>query len=89
MTTIKQKRSLTGDVIYPLVIDPRYAVDIDNLSDWAQYEALTSSGLEMSAMCVFGERSVRKSASCSGSPTASAKYGFHVSGRRSMNVNRS
>jgi YrbI family 3-deoxy-D-manno-octulosonate 8-phosphate phosphatase len=34
-------------VIYPLVIDPRYTVDIDNLSDWAKYEALANSGLEM------------------------------------------
>lgn len=47
VSTIKQKRSLTGDVIYPLVIDPLYTVDIDDLSDWAKYEALTSSGLEM------------------------------------------
>jgi YrbI family 3-deoxy-D-manno-octulosonate 8-phosphate phosphatase len=29
------------------VIDPRYTVDIDNLSDWAKYEALAGSGLEM------------------------------------------
>jgi YrbI family 3-deoxy-D-manno-octulosonate 8-phosphate phosphatase len=47
VSTIMQKKSLTGDVIYPLVIDPRYAVDIDNLSDWAKYEALVYSGLEM------------------------------------------
>jgi N-acylneuraminate cytidylyltransferase len=46
-STILQKRSLTGDVIYPLVIDPRYTVDIDNLSDWGKYEALATSGLEM------------------------------------------
>ena len=45
--TIVQKKSLTGDVIYPLVIDPRYTVDIDNLSDWAKYEVLATSGLEM------------------------------------------
>jgi len=45
--TIEQKKSLTGDVIYPLVIDPRYTVDIDNLSDWVKYEALVTSGLEM------------------------------------------
>jgi N-acylneuraminate cytidylyltransferase len=45
--TIANKNSLTGDVIYPLVIDPRYTVDIDNLSDWAKYEALVYSGLEM------------------------------------------
>jgi N-acylneuraminate cytidylyltransferase len=45
--TIQQKKSLTGDVIYPLVIDPRYTVDIDNLADWVKYEALVYSGLEM------------------------------------------
>jgi len=47
VSTISQKRSLTGDVIYPLVIDPRYTVDIDTLADWAKYEALVYSGLEM------------------------------------------
>lgn len=47
VSTIKQKSSLTGDVIYPLVIDPRYTVDIDNLSDWTKYETLVYSGLEM------------------------------------------
>jgi YrbI family 3-deoxy-D-manno-octulosonate 8-phosphate phosphatase len=47
VSTIVQKKSLTGDVIYPLVIDPRYTVDIDNLSDWAKYEALVHSGLQM------------------------------------------
>lgn len=46
-TTIRQKKSLTGNAIYPLMIDPRYTVDIDNLSDWAKYEALALSGLEM------------------------------------------
>jgi YrbI family 3-deoxy-D-manno-octulosonate 8-phosphate phosphatase len=47
VSTIQQKHSLTGDIIYPLVIDPRYTVDIDNLSDWTKYEALANSGLEM------------------------------------------
>ena len=47
VSTILHKKSLTGDVIYPLVIDPRYTVDIDNLSDWAKYETLAASGLEM------------------------------------------
>jgi len=45
--TISQKKSLTGDVIYPLVIDSKYTVDIDTLSDWAKYEALIYSGLEV------------------------------------------
>jgi N-acylneuraminate cytidylyltransferase len=47
VSTILQKKSLSGDVIYPLVIDPRYTVDIDSLSDWAKYEAVVHSGLEM------------------------------------------
>lgn len=47
VSTILQKHSLTGDVIYPLLIDPKYTVDIDTLSDWAKYEALVYGGLEM------------------------------------------
>jgi len=47
LSTIAGKKSLTGDVVYPLLIDPRYTVDIDTLADWAKYEALVSSGLEM------------------------------------------
>jgi N-acylneuraminate cytidylyltransferase len=47
ISTITGKKSLTGDVIYPLVIDSKYTVDIDNLTDWAKYEALVYSGLEM------------------------------------------
>ncbi len=47
LSSITQKKSLTGDVIYPLVIDPKYTVDIDTLSDWAKYEALVYSGLDM------------------------------------------
>ena len=47
VSTIKQKKSLTGDVLYPLVIDARYAVDIDTLSDWAKYEALANATREI------------------------------------------
>jgi YrbI family 3-deoxy-D-manno-octulosonate 8-phosphate phosphatase len=36
--------SMSGAVIYPLIIDPRYTVDIDNLQDWARYEHLVSLG---------------------------------------------
>ena len=47
VTTILKKRSMSGDVIHPLVIDPRYTVDLDNLYDWAKYEWLaTFGGLE-------------------------------------------
>jgi N-acylneuraminate cytidylyltransferase len=47
VTTISRKHSLTGDVVYPLVIDPRYTVDIDTPADWEKYQALVYSGLEM------------------------------------------
>ena len=49
VSTITQKKSLTGDVIYPLLIDPKYTVDIDTLTDWAKYEALVYSGLEIAS----------------------------------------
>ena len=45
--TIKRKHSLTGSMVYPLVLDPNYTVDIDTSADWAKYEALVYSGLEM------------------------------------------
>ena len=46
--TITHKSSLTGDVVYPLVIDSRYTVDIDTLADWVKYEALVyQGGLDM------------------------------------------
>ncbi len=46
--TILHRRSMSGDKIYPLIIDGRYTIDIDNLTDWTRYEALVYSGsLEM------------------------------------------
>jgi len=46
--TITRKGSLTGDVIYPLVIDPRFTVDIDTPADWAKYETMVyQGGLDM------------------------------------------
>ena len=44
VSTILEKHSLTGDTIYPLVIDPPYTADIDTLEDWAKYEDLVYSG---------------------------------------------
>ncbi len=47
-STITRKHSLTGEVIYPLVIDAKFTVDIDTPPDWAKYEALVfQGGLEM------------------------------------------
>lgn len=46
--TISHKNSLTGDVVYPYLIDPHYTVDIDTLADWEKYEALVyQAGLDM------------------------------------------
>jgi len=42
--TILEGGSMSGRVVYPLLIDPRYTVDIDNLQDWARYEYLVSMG---------------------------------------------
>jgi len=47
VASIRGKNSLTGDIVYPVVIDPRYMVDIDNLADWARYESLVYAGLDI------------------------------------------
>jgi YrbI family 3-deoxy-D-manno-octulosonate 8-phosphate phosphatase len=36
--TIIVKGSMSGDAIYPLILDPRYTVDIDTLRDWRRAE---------------------------------------------------
>ncbi len=42
--TILEKGSMTGSTIFPLIIDPRYTVDLDTLNDWAKAEWLVSFG---------------------------------------------
>ena len=42
--TIREKHSLSGDVIMGLVIDPKFSVDIDTLADWKKYEQLVYTG---------------------------------------------
>ena len=45
---ILEKQSMSGDVILPLIIDPRFTVDIDNPRDWQRSEWLVwHGGLEM------------------------------------------
>ena len=40
--------SMSGKTIYPLLIDPKFTVDLDNLNDWMRAEWLASfGGLEM------------------------------------------
>ena len=42
--TILDKGSMSGELILPLVLDQRYAVDIDTVRDWQRAEALLASG---------------------------------------------
>lgn len=43
-STILNKNSMSGDVILPLLIDPHFTVDIDNLNDWQRAEWLVREG---------------------------------------------
>jgi N-acylneuraminate cytidylyltransferase len=46
--TILEKNSMSGDVILPIVVDPRFTVDIDNPMDWGKAEWLVwNAGLDM------------------------------------------
>ena len=42
--TLAQGRSMTGEWILPLVVDPAYAIDIDTLAQWAMAEAILGEG---------------------------------------------
>lgn len=42
--TILEKGSMTGDVIWPVHIDPAYTVDIDTATDWQRAEWLVAAG---------------------------------------------
>jgi N-acylneuraminate cytidylyltransferase len=42
--TILEKNSMSGDVILPLIIEPRFTVDLDNLNDWKRSEWLVRGG---------------------------------------------
>jgi N-acylneuraminate cytidylyltransferase len=54
--TILEKRSMTGEVLLPLILDPRYTVDLDTPNDWAKAEWLVNlGGLD----CIFPGRSRR------------------------------
>jgi len=44
VSTIFNQHSLSGQVIYPLVIDPRYTIDIDTLNDWQRAEWMIAQG---------------------------------------------
>jgi YrbI family 3-deoxy-D-manno-octulosonate 8-phosphate phosphatase len=43
-STILKKNSMTGEKIWPVLIDSRYTVDIDTRSDWRRAEWLAASG---------------------------------------------
>jgi len=42
--TIIKKKSMSGDTIWPLIIEPLFSVDIDTLLDWEQAERLVKYG---------------------------------------------
>lgn len=42
--TITQKHSMSGDSVWPVVVDSRFTVDIDNPNDWRRAEWLAASG---------------------------------------------
>jgi YrbI family 3-deoxy-D-manno-octulosonate 8-phosphate phosphatase len=44
LSTIEAKNSLSGDIILPLILDPKYTIDIDTLNDWLRAEWLVSQG---------------------------------------------
>jgi N-acylneuraminate cytidylyltransferase len=45
---ILNKNTMSGSVILPVMVDPRFTVDIDNLNDWMRAEYLVyNSGLDM------------------------------------------
>jgi YrbI family 3-deoxy-D-manno-octulosonate 8-phosphate phosphatase len=41
---MRERRSLTGSAVVPLLVDPAYAVDIDGIEQWEEAEELLSSG---------------------------------------------
>ena len=42
--TVRERNSLSGKVIYPLILDPRYTIDIDTLKDLRRAETIISQG---------------------------------------------
>ncbi|HSS97647.1 MAG TPA: acylneuraminate cytidylyltransferase [Terriglobales bacterium] len=42
--TILKKNSMSGETIWPVLIDPRYTVDIDTPNDWRRAEWMATSG---------------------------------------------
>ena len=42
---IIEKKSMTGDIVLPLIVDPIYTVDIDTLLDWQRAESTVLEGM--------------------------------------------
>ena len=46
--TIVEKKSMTGDIVLPVFVEPQYCIDIDTLQDWERGEwILRHEGLEI------------------------------------------
>jgi N-acylneuraminate cytidylyltransferase len=39
-----RKNSMSGETVFPVMVDPRYTVDIDTMNDWRRAEWLATSG---------------------------------------------
>jgi N-acylneuraminate cytidylyltransferase len=48
--TVLEKHSMTGEVILPLMIDPRYTVDLDLPSDWKKAERTVQEDFQVLQM---------------------------------------
>jgi YrbI family 3-deoxy-D-manno-octulosonate 8-phosphate phosphatase len=60
-TTITQKKSLTGDLVRPIMLDPNYSVDIDTLADFELAErALEQKQLSIDIPRFTGDEHLRR-----------------------------
>ena len=47
LRTLREKASMTGDVIYPVLLDPRYAIDLDTPDDWTRLSFRLEAGFDL------------------------------------------
>ncbi|MEX0787828.1 MAG: acylneuraminate cytidylyltransferase family protein [Anaerolineales bacterium] len=47
LRSLREKRSMTGDVIYPVQLDPRYAIDLDTPQDWERLSSRLEAGFDL------------------------------------------
>jgi len=57
--TIIEKHSLTGDRILPIIIDPKYVIDIDGLEEWKIAEHMLINFMEEKSIFLPGVGDIR------------------------------